>query len=174
MIALDLVERVPTVHRETTGAEAARVVAEYRLNGLVVTDAAGLPLSVIPGSQLLGMILPSYLRDEPNLAHVFDEDTAEELCQQLNDTTIGELMDDERIHASTLPSVLPDDTMVEIAAAMVKGRLPLIAVRSMDGTYHGVVTMSRVLAAIATAAGQTSDLVRRRLEKDLLPPPEPR
>lgn len=35
MLARDLAEQVPTVSRETTGAEAARVVAEYRLAGLV-------------------------------------------------------------------------------------------------------------------------------------------
>jgi hypothetical protein len=33
-----------------------------------------------------------------------------------------------------------------------------------------VITMSRVLAAIATAAGQDSPLVRRRLERDVLQP----
>ncbi len=33
-----------------------------------------------------------------------------------------------------------------------------------------MITLSRVLAAIATAAGQDSPLVRRRLERDVLQP----
>lgn len=172
MLAQDLVERVPTVLRSTTGAEAARVVAEYRLNGLVVTDERQTPLAVIPGSQVLGLILPAYVRDEPNLAHVLDADDADELCRALNEATIGQLIDDRRLVANELPTVLPEDTLIEIAAAMVVGRLPLIAVREAGGTYRGVITMSRVLAAIAAAAGQDSDLIRRRLERDLLPPAE--
>ena len=38
MRAGELAERVPMVRRETTGAEAARVIAEYRLSGLVVAQ----------------------------------------------------------------------------------------------------------------------------------------
>ncbi len=53
MRAEQLAEQVPTVQRETTGAEAARVVAEYRLSGLVVAGEDGVPIAVIPGSQLL-------------------------------------------------------------------------------------------------------------------------
>ena len=37
-----------------------------------------------------------------------------------------------------------------------------------SGTYHGVVLLSRLLAAIATAAGEDSALVRRRMERDLI------
>lgn len=172
MLARDLVERVPTVRRSTTGAEAARVIAEYRLNGLVVTDEREVPIAVIPGSQVLGLILPAYVRDEPNLAHVFDAEDADDLCRALTQATIGELIDDRRLVANALPTVLPEDTLIEIAAAMVAGRLPLIAVRDAAGRYFGVITMSRVLAAIAAAAGQDSPLIRRRLERDLLPPAE--
>ena len=53
---------------------------------------------------------------------------------------------------------------------MDDGHLPLVLVTDRDGGYHGAITMSRVLAAIAAAAGQDSDLVRRRLERDVLPP----
>jgi hypothetical protein len=43
------------VRRGTTGAEAARVIAEYRLSGLVVSDREGIPIAVIPGSQVLSL-----------------------------------------------------------------------------------------------------------------------
>ena len=170
VIAETLAERVPTVRRETTGAEAARVIAEYRLSGLVVADADGVPIAVVPGSQILGLVLPQYVRDEPNLAHAYDEAGADELCGVLNHATIGELIDAKRLTAHKPPSVLPEDTLIEVASVMDDGHLPLVLVTDRDGGYHGAITMSRVLAAIAAAAGQDSDLVRRRLERDVLPP----
>jgi CBS domain-containing protein len=168
MRAEDLVEQVPTVRRETTGAEAARVVAEYRLSALVVADDDGVPIAVVPGSQIFGLVLPRWVRDDPKLAHAYDEDAADKLCRQLNEATLGGLLDDEELTATEPPSVLPDDTLIEIASVMDEAHSPLILVREKDGTFRGVLTMSRVLAAIATAAGQDSDLIRRRLEKDII------
>jgi CBS domain-containing protein len=168
MRAEQLAEQVPTVRPATTGAEATRVVAEYRLSGLVVADDAGVPIAVIPGSQLLSLVLPQYVRDEPNLSHAFDETGADELCGALNRATIGELLDAKRLTATKPSSVHPDDTLIEIASAMDAARTPVILVIDRAGDFHGVITLSRVLAAIATAAGQDSPLVRRRLERDVL------
>lgn len=168
MRAVQLAEQVPMVRRATSGAEAARVVAEYRLSGLVVADEDGVPIAVVPGSQILSLVLPQYVRDEPNLAHAYDEKGAEELCGALNRTTIGELLEAKRLTATKPPSVLPEDTLIEIASAMDAGHTPVILVIDRDGGFHGVITLSRVLAAIATAAGQDSPLVRRRLERDVL------
>ena len=168
MKALDLAEQVPTVSRSTTGAEAARVLAEYRFPGLVVADDAGIPTAVISGSQLLGLILPSYVRDDPTLAHAYDEEAAEELCRLLNTTTIGELLDSRRLQGRQPPSVLPEDTLIEIASQMVEERHPLLLVRDRDGTYRGTILMSRVIAAVAEAAGQTSPRMRTRLERDVV------
>lgn len=168
MRAEQLSEQVPTVRRETTGAEAARMIAEFRLNGLVVADDADEPIAVIPGSQLLSVILPQYVRDDPRLVHAFDEAAADELCAKLNTMTIGQLIDAKRLKVTELPSVLPEDTLLEIASIMDRGHYPIIVVRDKTGRYRGVLTMSRVLAAIATAAGQDSHLVRRRLEHDII------
>jgi CBS domain-containing protein len=164
---VNLAEKVPLVQRSTTGAEAARIVAEYRLSGLVVAGDDGVPIAVVPGSQLLSLVLPQYVRDEPNLAHAYDELGADELCGALNRTTIGELLDAKRLTGAKPPSVLPEDTLIEIASAMDRAHTPVILVIDDDG-FHGVITLSRVLAAIATAAGQDSPLVRRRLERDVI------
>lgn len=168
MKAIELAEQVPMVRRETTGAEAARVIAEYRLSGLVVTGDDGVPIAVVPGSQLLSVVLPQYVRDDPKLSHAYDEQGAEELCAALNKTTIGELLEAKRFSGTRPPSVLPDDTLIEIASVMDAGHTPVCLVIDREGGFHGVITLSRVLAAVATAAGQDSDLVRRRLERDVL------
>jgi CBS domain-containing protein len=168
MRAAELAEQVPMVENSTTGAEAARVVAEYRLSGLVVAGDGGVPIAVVPGSQLLSLVLPQYVRDDPHLAHAYDEAGADELCAVLNRATIGELLEAKRLSAVKPPSVLPEDTLIEIASVMDSGHTPVTLVVDRDGTFHGVITLSRVLAAIATAAGQDSPLVRRRLERDVL------
>jgi CBS domain-containing protein len=168
MKAVQLAEQVPMVRRSTTGAQAARVIAEYRLSGLVVADDEGVPIAVVPGSQLLAVVLPQYVRDEPNLSHAYDEAGAEELCAALNRATIGELLEAKRLSGVKPPSVLPDDTLIEIASVMDSGHTPVVLVIDGDGGFHGVITLSRVLAAIAAAAGQDSPLVRRRLERDVL------
>lgn len=167
MRAIDLAEQIPTVTTATTGAEAARIVAEYRLPGLVVLGEDGSPYAVIPGSQIMGLILPAYVRDDPGLAHAFDELSADELCERLATATIGELLAAQRIDSQKLPSVLPEDTIVEMAAVMVLGRQPIILVRDKSG-YHGVVLLSRLLAAIAAKAGEDSALVQRRLTRDVI------
>jgi CBS domain-containing protein len=169
----ELAEQVPLVERSTTGAEAARVIAEYRLSGLVVAGADGVPIAVVPGSQLLSLVLPQYVRDDPNLAHAYDETGADELCAVLNRATIGELLEAKKLSAVKPPSVLPEDTLIEIASVMDAQHTPVALVVDRDGAFHGVITLSRVLAAIATAAGQDSPLVRKRLERDVLHQREP-
>ena len=156
------------VRRGTTGAEAARVIAEYRLSALVVADDEGVPIAVVPGSQVLSLVLPQYVRDEPNLSHAYDERGADELCRVLNEATIGELLEAKRLTGLKPPSVLPEDTLIEAASAMDCGHTPVILVIDRGGSFFGVITLSRLLAAIATAAGQDSPLVRRRLERDVL------
>jgi CBS domain-containing protein len=168
MRAVQLAEQVPMVRSATTGAEAARVIAEYRMSGLVVADDEGVPIAVIPGSQILSLVLPQYVRDEPNLSHAYDEAGADELCGVLNRATIGELMEAKKLTATKPPSVHPDDTLLEIASAMDAGHTPVILVIDRQGGFHGVITLSRVLAAVAAAAGQDSPLIRHRLQHDVL------
>ncbi len=168
MRAESLAEQIPVVTRATTGAEAARIIGEFRLNGLVVADDHGVPIAVIPGSQVLGLVLPQYLRDDATLAHVFDEVGADELCAKLNSTTVGALIDSQRLTASAPPAVRPEDTIIEVASAMASQRIPLLIVIDDAGGYLGAITLSRAVAAVAALAGQDSPLIRHRLERDLV------
>jgi hypothetical protein len=51
---------------------------------------------------------------------------------------------------------------------MVREHVPLVTVRDADGRYAGVVTLSRVMAAVLRAAGSADDQVERTLNQDLL------
>ena len=58
-------------------------MAKHRIPGLIVTDEDGNPYTVLPGSQVLRFVIPSYVQDDPQLAAVYDEQAADELCGRL-------------------------------------------------------------------------------------------
>jgi CBS domain-containing protein len=155
--ASQLAELIPTVTRSTTALEAAQVIAAHQLSGLIVADDAGVPVAVVPGSQVLKLVVPRYVREDPSLAHVYDERGADELCAALSGKTVADLLDSEEVESRTLPSVLPDDTLVEIATVMVEARSPLVVVRDRSGAYLGAITFARTMAAIAASATWVSD-----------------
>lgn len=152
MRASDLARPIPTVTRSTPALDAAEMIAEHGLAGLVVADDADVPVAVIPGTQVLKLVVPRFVREDSALAHVYDEAGADELCAALRDKTVAALLDSDEIETRELPSVLPDDTLVEIAAVMVETRSPVVVVRDRDGSYSGAITFAAMMAAIADAS----------------------
>lgn len=135
MRARDLVEPYPTVDIDSNAMDAARLMAEQRLVGVVVMEK-GRPYAILPGSQLLRMAVPRYILEDPALARVVDERHADLMCTKLADQTIREVLPHRHLPPVTVP---PDATALEIAAAMGQAHTPLVAV--MDGdTYLGVIT----------------------------------
>src|SRR3954452_20706085 len=168
MLARDLAERVPMLSRSDNALEAARLIASLRLSGVVVADERGEPEAVLPGSQVLRIVVPKYVREDPRLAHVYNEAGADELCAKLGERTVADLLENEDVEPARIPHVSAQDTLVEIAAVMVREHVPLVTVREADGGYAGVVTLSRVMAAVLRAAGSADDQVERTLNQDLL------
>ena len=142
MLARDLADAdFPTIGLDDDAAAAARLLAERRLPGLVVVDAAGLPHSVLPGSQVLRFVIPGYVQDDPMLARVYDERHADLLTGKLAGTPVRTLLRAER----TQPPVVDGRaTVVEMAAVMAGLHSPLVAVVE-DGRFLGVVTVTRLL-----------------------------
>lgn len=167
MQADDLVERVPVVHRGTNALEAARIIATLRVSGVVVADDHDEPVAVIPGTQVLRLVVPRYVLDNAALAHVYDEAGADEICARLREHSVGELLDDKDVATKRLPQVKPNDTLIEIAAVMVREHAPVVVVRYPGASSIGVVTLSRVLAAILDAAGEAGPGVTHTLTNDL-------
>lgn len=167
MLASDLVESVPTVHRTTSALEAARIIATLRVSGVVVADDDGEPVAVVPGTQLLKLVVPRYVRDNAALAHVYDEAGADEITARLSERTVADLLDDDDAVTTHVPEVAPHDTVVEIAAVMIREHTPVVVVREHGGHCPGVVTLARVLAAVLDSAGQAGPAVRSTLDDDL-------
>ena len=143
MHAEDIAEDFPVVTIDSDALEAARMLAEHRLPGIVVTDSSGRPYAVLPASQVVRFIVPRYVQDDPSLAGVLSESMADRAADKLGGKTVRDVLPE---HLLDVPAAHADDTIIEVAALMARLRSPLIAVVK-DGKLHGVITASRLLAA---------------------------
>src|SRR5829696_3416675 len=92
MLARDMAEDLPTVGLDESALDAARLIARRRLPGVVVVDGRGRPVAVLPGSQVLRFLVPHYVQEDPSLAGVFDERTADTCAARLGEQTVGALL----------------------------------------------------------------------------------
>jgi CBS domain-containing protein len=140
--AEEIAEEFPVVDIDSPALEAARMLAEHHLPGIVVLTTDGQLYAVVPASQVVRFIVPIYVQDDPSLAGVLAESMADRAAETLGGKTVRELLQQ---HQLTLPAANADDTIIEVAAIMGRLRSPLIAVMK-EGKLHGVITASRLLA----------------------------
>jgi CBS domain-containing protein len=143
MHAEEIVEEFPVVTIDSNALDAARMLAEHRLPGIVVTDSSGRPYAVLPASQVVRFIVPTYVQDDPSLAGVINESWADRAAEKLSGKSVRDVLPE---HLLDIPAANADDTIIEVAALMARLRSPLIAVVK-DRKLHGVITASRLLAA---------------------------
>jgi CBS domain-containing protein len=141
--AEEIAEDFPVVTIDSDALDAARMLAEHRLPGIVVTDSSGRPYAVLPASQVVMFIVPQYVQDDPSLAGVLNESMADRAADKLGGKTVREVLPE---HLLNVPAAHADDTIIEVAALMARLRSPLIAVMK-DDKFHGVITASRLRAA---------------------------
>jgi CBS domain-containing protein len=137
-----MAEQFPVVGLDSDALEAASMLAEKRLPGLIVTDEKGKPYTVLPASQVVRFLVPRYVQDDPSLARVIEEPFADRVAEKLAGVTVRRLLSDRPVE---LPVLNADDTVLEVAALMARLRSPLVVV--IDGEQIlGAITASRLLA----------------------------
>jgi CBS domain-containing protein len=141
-----MAEDFPVVSLDTDAREAVGLLASRRLPGLIVVDEKGRPHSVLPASQVVRFLVPSYVQDDPSLARVIDESLADQVADKLAGVTVRRLLPFEPVE---LPVVNHDDTVLEVAAIMARLRCPLVAVMK-DEEIVGAITASRLLELVVT------------------------
>lgn len=152
MRARDLAVEYETVGVDSDALDAARLMAEHRLPALLVVDERGAPKAILPASQMIKILVPGYVVEDPTLAAVVDERHADRLCEAL----AGRKVRDCLSKTAPPPAIAaPDDTALEVAAQMAQVRSPLVAVVDKDrsGTrLLGVITASHLLERLLAAA----------------------
>ena len=143
MRAEDLDEQFPIVTMDSDALDAARMIAEHHLPGLVVADTSGKPYAVLLASDMLRFVLPRYVQDDLALAGVLGDAIADHATQNLAGKTVGDVLPK---HPHAVTSVDARASVFKLAAEMVQLKTPLIAV-TQNGKLHGVITASRLLAA---------------------------
>ncbi|MFI1994533.1 CBS domain-containing protein [Actinoplanes sp. NPDC020271] len=145
MRAADVSTRMDTVTEKTPARDAARLLAAQDLSGLVVTDDKGRPVTVLAGTQVLRMALPSYCQEDPALARVIGEADADVILAGIGERTVADLLPR---HRPELPAVSADATLLEVAAVMARSNVPLVAVVDKTKVMTGVITLDGLLDRI--------------------------
>jgi signal-transduction protein with cAMP-binding, CBS, and nucleotidyltransferase domain len=141
-----MAEDFPVVSLDDDARQAVELLASRRLPGLIVTRPDGSPYAVLPASQVVRFLVPSYVQDDPSLARVIDESLADRVADKLAGVTVRKLLPDQ---PSEIPVVNHDDTILEIAAIMARLRCPLVVV-TRDDRIVGAITASRLLELAIT------------------------
>ncbi|MBE1560281.1 CBS domain-containing protein [Nonomuraea africana] len=137
----------PIVGLDTPVLEAARLLADQDLPGLIVVDADGLPFTILPGTQVLRLAVPGYCQDDPALARVVDEAHADLFLRAIDGRTVREAMPKRQ---RELPVTDLDATVLELAALMARTHSPLVAIVA-GGRLHGAVTLQALLDRVVQA-----------------------
>lgn len=146
--ARELARPYPAVGLGSEALDAARLLTEHGRPGLIVVDERQHPVAVLPGSQVLRLVIPGYIQDDPNLVGVVDDEFVEQMCDTLAGRTVADLLPRDRI---PLPVVDADASVLEVAARMAAEHTPLVAVVDGQGRSApllGAVTLSAVLGEL--------------------------
>ncbi|WP_199565834.1 CBS domain-containing protein [Spongiactinospora rosea] len=100
MRARDLTADLSTVSLDTPVIEAARLLADQDLPGLIVVDEHGLPRTILPGTQMLRLAVPAYCQDDPALARVVDEAHADVFLRSVAGQTVREVLPQRQTRAA--------------------------------------------------------------------------
>jgi CBS-domain-containing membrane protein len=157
MHAADVVETIPTARPDDEVLSAVRMVCRQGLPRLVVADERGDLVGCLSSIDLLRLVLPRYLQEDPGLARVVDEEHAEGIAAALAGTSVRDVIGTsvrDVIGGATnrVPWVRSRATVVEIAEQMVLRSCPIVLVTGDDGAMLGIVTANRLLGLLMDAA----------------------
>jgi CBS-domain-containing membrane protein len=153
MHAVDVIETLPTARPEDAVLSALRLVCQHGLPGLVVADEHGDVVGCMSSVDLVQLALPRYLRDQPIIARVFNEEHADHIAAALVDTRLRDVLGEM---ADRVPVVRPDATVVELAELMARRSCPIALIRQEHKTL-GIVTANRLLTALLAALPDSAE-----------------
>jgi len=148
VLARDLMVPFPSIGMDDDALDAARLIAEQHLAGIVVCEPDGRPTRILPGPDVLRFVIPQYVQDDSALARVIGERGADRLLAELRGRKVRDLLDERG--GGSLVVAAPDDTVLELCVLMARAHSPLVAVVE-DRRLVGCVTLSSVLDVLLAA-----------------------
>jgi CBS-domain-containing membrane protein len=142
MKARDLMSRAAMVHPDDPAEELILAFDGVGPGAVAVAFPDGRLLGLVTHLDLLRALLPPYVREDPALARVLDEDSTWALRERLQGRRVRHV-------ASVRPHrgpVRPEDSLVEVTSALVESERSAIPVVA-DGIVVGVIVAEDVLPA---------------------------
>jgi CBS domain-containing protein len=146
--ARDLAITYPSLAPDAPAEEAARLLAEEAVEAVFVQDEHGGLRGLVTDTSLLAFLLPRYLAEDRALVGVLGEDVADALWQRLHGRAVRELLP---ASTANLAEVHADDTLVKVAATLVRSGASLVAVRDRDGRLLGGISTSQLIGRLLGA-----------------------
>jgi len=145
MRARDVIGAVPAVTPDHTVLDAVAALVAAGTAGVAVVDAQR-PLAVLPGSLLVGLTVPTYVKDDPSLAPVLGQVDPEDLRRRIGAMTVADVLADAE--PDPHPIVAADASLLEIATTMADVGVGIVLVVDVDGRYLGAVTATDLLTTL--------------------------
>ncbi|MGC9537050.1 CBS domain-containing protein [Streptomyces sp. UG1] len=148
MRAGDLAEPYPAVFADDDAVAAARFFVEQGLPALLVLDADRRPYAIVPGSQLLRVLVPDFALESLALASSLHDSEVEPLGERLGGLTVAQWLPRHRALSTVMG---PDAGAAQVAALTVRTHTPLVAVvesggeavRTVAGAFHRLAALPR-------------------------------
>jgi hypothetical protein len=141
---------LPVLPRTTAVIDAARVIVDGGLHGVIVAGRDGAPRYAIPAGDVLRLFVPEYIVEDPTLARVYDPEGAREVLAKMAPRTLDELLHDDEPAVREIAVIPADATPMEIAAELIRARTTVAWVR--DSRPARFVTVADLLAAMVAHA----------------------
>ena len=146
MRARDLVGSVPSVTPAEPLLDAVARLVRAGTAGIAVVDETGVPRAVLPGSELVGLAVPTYVKEDPSLAAVLADADPRVLRARIARLTVADVLADAE--PDPLPVVDADASLLEVAATMADARVGIVLAVDAHGQYIGAITATDLLATL--------------------------
>lgn len=144
MKARDLMKAALVVDPEDDARELFPAFEDPEIRAVAVVTRVGELIGLISEEDMLDALLPPYVLDDEALAGVLEEEASAELRHRLEGRRVKDVVDAARRRH---PTVGPDDTLVEVAATLVRSGDPAVLVVEEDRVL-GVITVDTLLPVL--------------------------
>jgi CBS domain-containing protein len=142
--ARELMQPVEAVRLDAACGELVRLFRDPSVRVVAVLSDNGDVVGMVTEADVLSALLPSYVLADEALAGVLEETAGADLRERLERRRVKEVVD---LRRRDRPTVAPDDTVVEVGAAMARSNDPGVLV--VEGRrLLGAITVDRLLAVL--------------------------